>query len=704
MKSVIVIFLFFITDHCFAQNYFDEAIKISQVIKNNKDAKSTFDVVSKSFAKNNGVPKDVFTDKIKPTPPPAGAVAIKVVPKDTSLLIEDTLNKELLRQEIDAIFKLNNNPCPSIDDFPSDFKYLDDISKSTTSGFGNGGLNPANFGFSESAIIYGITDFVIKRAKEELIETYLNEWYQKLNNDKIIQPLIPQTLSVYNAFMNDNALNIAKYGDKWKNAFQEDIRNIPVQLQNEDYINIILTRVNISNDLKTQLLPVIAGGDELVYNLYLKKHLVNILAGISSKYLNGTDTLKAPVFKRAIVLASLLAKVCGKMETNNNYQLENIDDLSKMDVDTWQIFLKLLYLRNKKDIEVITGMEAAKFCNMINNKGAIERFGNLIRESITILNSYQTLLSGTNAQTTKQLSLDDSRKLFDLSYQILDNTVNYMELMNIGSEVINTYKNNIRPYFINLSEIGEGVSTLQYGKVLDGCIGVIRKTASFGSNNLDSSTIKNLQRYGSFMVNVLTAQDANEVETALDEIVPKGQYQLKNTKSFTASLSAYPGIFTGAETIKKYRTDNTGSIDYKLGKTSSTALSLSPYLPIGIDLSFGDKLKVRKGIERRASTNVFFQLLDLGAVLNYRINSDSTVSSNPDVSFKQMLSPGIALMRHFSNSPLSLGVGVNYTPDLRKINQGGIVYEQNALRYGIFLGVDVTGLIIHSSKSTAEHR
>ena len=102
-------------------------------------------------------------------------------------------------------------------------------------------------------------------------------------------------------------------------------------------------------------------------------------------------------------------------------------------------------------------------------------------------------------------------------------------------------RKKIKPYFNALSEIGEGVSTRQYGKVLDGSIAVIRKTAELSNNmTLDTGTIKNLQRYGSFMVNVLTAKNSDAVESALDELVPKGQYQLKNANQFTVSLKRIP--------------------------------------------------------------------------------------------------------------------------------------------------------------------
>ena len=44
------------------------------------------------------------------------------------------------------------------------------------------GNNSTNFAFHETEIIYGIVDFTISRAKEQLVEKYLAGWYDKLGS------------------------------------------------------------------------------------------------------------------------------------------------------------------------------------------------------------------------------------------------------------------------------------------------------------------------------------------------------------------------------------------------------------------------------------------------------------------------------------------------------------------------------------------
>jgi hypothetical protein len=119
-------------------------------------------------------------------------------------------------------------------------------------------------------------------------------------------------------------------------------------------------------------------------------------------------------------------------------------------------------------------------------------------------------------------------------------------------------------------------------------------------------------------------------------------------------------------------------------------------MPMGIDFSIGNK---KKGSTKSfSSTNLFLQFLDFGAVLNYRLNSKEDEEASPNVTFKQLLSPGFSVMRHFKNSPLVIGAGVNYTPSLRTVNVAGNEYKDNAWRIGLFCAVDVTFFHLYNSK------
>jgi hypothetical protein len=626
-----------------------------------------------------------------PTPPATGAVAPQPVPGASG----DSVDEDMLQQEIKFIlFILLDTDVADykrLKAFPQKFVYLKQINVTLPVAVGTAGAAGAGFDFS--ALVIGATDFFIHQAKKEMVQVYLKGWYDHLDKDPIIKPLLPQTLNILNAFIQDDALNLATYGGKWKAAFQEDLRNIPKQLQDDTLVTAIVSKFNPDAPLKRELVPVIAGGDAILYNLYLKKPLVTVLSDLAIKYRGGPDVNDLPLFKRLVILADILSHSAGELDNNNVYKAVRLADLSKLDAGAWQVVLQLLYARNKDILPAVFNANGAEFFgNLALNPAQSLAFGQLVQQTVSTLVSYQTLVTGSNANAgiNKQLSLDDARKLFDVSFQLFDNIAGYFGLFDPANPLLAGYTKKVRPYLSGLSQMGEGISTSDYGKVLDGFVAVI---VAMDPKNKDLKTVVYLQRFGSFMVNVLTTKDPEKIEAAISELVLKDQYQIKNNKRFCISVAAYPGVTAGIEWVSKYQTDIAGNIDYSLPRKSVAKASLAPYLPLGVDFNFGNK--------DSSSYSIFLQFIDLGAVMNYRLTSDSAVSSNPNITFKELLSPGLAVLRRFRNSPLSLGVSANFTPSLRTVNQKGNVYQPNAFRLGIFLAVDVTALMIHTSRKNS---
>lgn len=601
--------------------------------------------------------------------------------------------------------------------FPKHFSFTD--SGQLTANF-QADLGSSVLNFNVAQIAYGLTDFIIKRAKQEMVDAYLSGWYNKLSADPIVSPLIPKTLSVFKAFNDDNSTSLAQYGNKWKAAFHEDFRNLPLQLQDETYVSMVLGKAGVSDADAFEITPIITGGDELAYNLYLKKHLVNVLTEMAGKYIaEAQPGTQAPLFKRLVVLNDILLTASGTMDNSgSSYSPPNISALRTMSGDAWQIVLKLLYLRNSASLQYGLNMTADdKLAQLFIGNKNINQFIALFQQTNTLITAYQTMLTAKASDRSNKLSFDDVRKMFDLSFQVIDNAEAYLKLFDPNAACMDaTYTTNIKPYFTFLSQVGEGISTQQYADVLDGTLGIVNKalsttsptacttitaktkiTAKSANVAIDKTglitAIGYLQRYGSFMINILDATDSSAVEKALDELVPEGDYKAKNDASFTVSLSSFPGIFLGGEVVSK---NHTGT-----ATASSTAFAPGVYLPIGLDVDLGFKWgKQANNKPRYGSIGLLFQAIDLGAVLDYRVNNgDQTVSTAPNIALKQFLSPGAALILHLPNSPLVLGGGINYSPGLRTISQAGEAnYQANALRYGIFLAVDVTFFNFFASK------
>ncbi|WP_343306313.1 hypothetical protein AAHN97_04240 [Chitinophaga niabensis] len=729
MKTIkLVCLLVLLSGSLLAQdNYFTEAKKLSKLAETAlKDVVVKLDTNGRPVLTSGGDKMNTLSKHVQqlvaaskqdafktgapaagPVPVPAegaiGAPAAAVPVAAAPVLLSEEENKTIEKEILYAAWLLkvkSEDELKKVRDFPAKFLFLKEIQKAIEVFVGQSAGNPTNFAFSESAIIYGITDFIIRRGKEELVESYLEGWYNRLNESEILSPLLVQTLSVTKAFTQDNGLGLAKYGDKWKAAMQEDLRRIPHLLMNEQYVDVLFSKIpSIQDPTKKELKAAIMGGADLTYRLYLKEHVVSAVASIADGYCAGQDVFKDnPLFKRIIVLSDILMKVSGTLENNTTYKAVKLDDVETLDADSWMVLIKLMYARNNRRLEYV--MDSPAKLDIFNGDlfSKTEEFHYLVRKVIAQVQTYQNLISQAG---TGKLSFDDSRKLFEVAFGLFTQTQQFMKFFKLEKDDV-LFKASIEPYFRYAQEIGEGISTQEYGKVLDGALGVFAMLNK-GQNNPDfDKMISNLQLYGSFMLNILSADKPEQVEAALDELIPKGRYQLKNTKQFAVSLSAFPGVMLGAENIRKYPTDASGAIIPNQNKKTATSFSAAPYLPIGFDFSF--HVRSQKDLEERAKKNKYasmsvgLQLVDLGAVLNYRLSGDSTESTAPEISWKQLLSPGAQVMWHFNNSPVVFGLSCNYTPELRNIDQKGVTYSANAFRFGVFLGVDVTIFNLHLSR------
>ena len=208
--------------------------------------------------------------------------------------------------------------------------------------------------------------------------------------------------------------------------------------------------------------------------------------------------------------------------------------------------------------------------------------------------------------------------------------------------------------------------------------------------------------YGRFMVNVLTAETSADVQEAFEDAAMKtGSYMVKQTSVTSATLTFFPGYTFGREIAQA--PGNTG-----LG-TSLPAPSNASYmgatLPIGIELAIGIKSRVI------GAAGLFLQMADLGAVLNYRLTATSdslgpdsmevkySTAISPEIGFRQVLSPGLAIVLHTAKAPIAFGARVSYTPMLREVQSDGQpLLQANMLQIGAFVAVDITVLQLFASR------
>jgi len=98
----------------------------------------------------------------------------------------------------------------------------------------------------------------------------------------------------------------------------------------------------------------------------------------------------------------------------------------------------------------------------------------------------------------------------------------------------------------------------------------------------------------------------------------------------------------------------------------------------------------RKG-EKGWSTSLFLSLIDVGAVAAFRFKDDET-EQVPTIQLKDIFAPGAFISLGIPKSPLSMNMGIQGGPNLRKINLSGTGNDfENRMytRYSFSLAVDI---------------
>jgi hypothetical protein len=173
-----------------------------------------------------------------------------------------------------------------------------------------------------------------------------------------------------------------------------------------------------------------------------------------------------------------------------------------------------------------------------------------------------------------------------------------------------------------------------------------------------------------FVNDMALAKNSEDVEKAIEAIaLPSGSYSIKRASRFNASLNSYPGLLAGNE------------VAYQKSAAFSTGFTA----PVGLSFAWGSK----KGY----SNGFFIPVIDLGALVRLHFDNTSETASLPEFNFINVFSPGIYYHRGFRNSPLSLHVGGQYAPKLRRqVNDDPV----ESVFLGAGLTVDIPLLNFHT--------
>lgn len=533
----------------------------------------------------------------------------------------------------------------------------------------------------------GLTQFIVKRTKQELSVAFFEKFHELISREeyKDARLLFPQTYATLNA-IGDEIYNYKAYINVLRVSFEKDMNGLLPDLKNVIESGSYRDFFSTHPEYRAAGLSAIYIGDQLLnkqhpgaiidhYDSSLLKdiHNNNVMGGVSTLQLFSTSLRSLSGKDYWIGKDSL------KLLTNDPVALN--------------IYFGLIY-QNAEDINFEGGktlqslMTDARRQVAELNKVVLYMQG-LINQADIIKTQLATLTNGD----PKNLTFNDYFSYYNSALDLMQYAVNYSNLPGLGQPYVPA--GDFQPYIdalrsggnlaldINRKNYSSAVINVyniySFGlkKYMDEMTAVMNDTHATATQidaarsawtNADNIQ-KYLIKYGSFIATVSQAQNADDIETAIEAVaLPSGSSSIKRETRFNVALNAYAGPYFGAEKIH--------DLDAQL--TKSGGLSA----PIGIAVSMGNRKFFWLGSDahKNWSYSLFFSIVDLGALASYRFSESSasvnktdtaTTAQVPVIQLKNIISPGAFFSIGIPKTPLSLSAGWQIGPNLRSVSATG---------------------------------
>jgi hypothetical protein len=231
------------------------------------------------------------------------------------------------------------------------------------------------------------------------------------------------------------------------------------------------------------------------------------------------------------------------------------------------------------------------------------------------------------------------------------------KITQISSEALSLYENiDVRDYgnaILNATELLRIITDREYTEEeLKGLTKTERRQRLRTQRQVGA-----IFKYGTFMAQMINAKSSDQVKNILKSTtLPPGSSRIKREVQSNITINSYLGAGLGRDRLL----DAPADLD-------ADAFGAALSVPIGLTYSFSPKF-----LRNRSSFSIHIPLLDLGAITAYRSNPNgqtANVNALPELEWKNLFSPGAYLIYNFADSPFSLGIGGQYGPQLRELNQ-----------------------------------
>ncbi len=664
MKKVLVICLIFFSNTSRSQNIYDDAMTISKFLIDGTLRTDSASKVAYTTILNNYLikPHNVFTPK--------------------------------------TIFNdLNVSASPNYNPFLRKLFPATGIGAASEPPLGKGGenlfsrignLNVTNFAD-------GLAKFLVQRSKEELNIAFFRRFQEYLKNYPEVKITFPATCSIVNQLA---AYNYAAMLPALRSSFHKDLSalcsnllDLRETLSYDEYSidEKITNRADAITRFFNQTIQgrSIAAGLIVADEIMKGSNIAEVISSVAHDHLaTPNDNLSNQVRFVDLLSASLRSNEEGMVWINK----KQVNELFR-DSNTTRIYFGLLYasyLQRQQTISFTVSNDSVSIQSFMKqleqewNSPSALRFVQHFRNAAIAASEV-----AANAKSIMEIKDENEQQVLTLYSGYTSSILTFLN----SSFTLFSNDNKITPILGNINpDIQKLIIVLK--AAINSCYDI--KSHNYGALVLHTSTLISLIpgrkkeftddyiKYGMFMANVIEANNSDEVKAAIEAaVLPVGSSSIKRETTSNISLNAFIGPFGGIEYLPAL-------------KKKRSAFAAGITAPVGVAFSWG-KIGTKTSTQENEKNNtrggksitIFVPLIDVGAMASYRLGDDSSKVAS-EVTLSNIISPGLYFYYGLGKCPISIGIGGQVGPQLRKVTASAVNKDKNFyVRFGLNVVVDI---------------
>lgn len=538
-------------------------------------------------------------------------------------------------------------------------------------------------GLPGSTFLMGLTDFLVKRTKQELTIAFFRDFQKIVKRSEEMQYLFPTTTKVL-LKIDENIYQFKAFWEVLRESFMTDLEDLVYNLDN--YVQYS-SRVKqpVIRHMMSDFFKVI----ELFYDKTTPADVIHYLADDAYLHIITPDMDSSrfvPTLQSSLELLGVLSKSLENEDANGYWVApDKVVEMLKKPLVT-SLYLGLVY-QQSKDIKM-GDKTFAEYLAPLSIKENAPRVRKLLNTSKAFLDKAKSLerlakdmrqkansrRRNKNAppptDADKMMEYDEYFKftqgICDMALYAYDFKKEIVGSSNKEDSLVHTYLSIIG----DINGMALDIRKKHYTSALINTLFIIEKLLPKGQFVCERQV---MLKYGTFIATAVKAKTAAEVSDAIAAFaLPPGGSAIKKYSKFSIAINAYVGLSAGQEILT-----NVGANPYYAVTT-----------PIGVSFNWGFK--------NYGSIGILASVLDIGALTAFRFQDDN-VNDFPDLKFENVLAPGGYLVYGVPKYPISVGIGAQLGPNLRTVTNGNLVTQASGWRWGAFIAVDIPIVSIYTT-------